>query len=148
MERISIACDHHGIKIKGKIIDYLTHKGYEIIDYGVNDSNPADYPNLAFEIANSIVSEESAKGILICYTGIGMSIACNRFKKVRCARVVNTSDVKHARLDNDVNVIAFSSQLPTYKVYDMLDVFLTTAFSNLERHQRRIDLLDKDFEND
>ena len=148
MERISIACDHHGIKVKSKIIDYLSKKGYEIIDYGTSSTEAVDYPELAFSIANSILNEEADKGILICYTGIGMSIACNRFKKVRCARVVDADDTKHSRLDNDANVIAFSSKLPMYTIYDILDVFLNTPFSNLERHQRRIDLLDKDFFND
>lgn len=148
MKRISIASDHHGIKVKGKIIEYLSKKGYEIIDYGTNSNNAVDYPDLAFSIANSIVNEETDRGILICYTGIGMSIACNRFKKVRCARVVDAEDTKHSRLDNDANVIAFSSKLPMYTIYDILDVFLDTPFSNLERHQRRIDLLDKDFSND
>ncbi len=148
MERISIACDHHGIKAKSKIIEYLSKKGYEVIDYGTNSTNAVDYPELAFDIANSIVTNETDRGILICYTGIGMSIACNRFKKVRCARVVDASDVKHSRLDNDSNVIAFSSKLPMYKIYDMLDTFLSTPFSGLERHQRRVDMLDKEFDRD
>ena len=75
-----------------------------------------------------------------------MSIACNRIKGVRCAHVENESDVKHTRLDNDANVIAFSSELQTYKIYDMLDVFLNTEFSNEERHRRRVQMIDEDID--
>lgn len=142
--KISIGCDHHGIKVKSKIIAYLSKKGYEVIDYGSNVNESVDYPVLAVDVASSIIKKDADYGILICYTGIGMSIACNRFKGVRCARVVSVDDVKHSRLDNDANVIAFSSQLPMYKVYDILDVFLNTEFSDLERHKRRIEMLDED----
>ena len=142
MRKISIASDHHGVNIKSKIIEYLRKRDCDIIDCGPFNNDAVDYPVYAFKVADSVAKNESELGILICYTGIGMSIACNRIKKIRCARVTNVDDAKHARIDNDANVIAFSSELPLYAIYDILDAFLNTEFSKLERHQRRIDLMD------
>ncbi len=148
MKKVSIASDHHGVVLKAKIVEYLKKKNYEIIDCGPDKVEAVDYPVYAFKVANTIVNKEAEIGILICYTGIGMSIACNRLKNVRCARVTNVDDAKHARLDNDANVVAFSSQLPLYAIYDILDAFLNTEFSRLERHQRRIDLMDGEINDD
>ena len=146
MVRICIASDHHGVKMKSKIIKYLTKKNYEVLDLGPETEDAVDYPIYARKVAKAIVAKEADFGILICATGIGMSIACNRIKGVRCAHVENESDVKHTRLDNDANVIAFSSELQTYKIYDMLDVFLNTEFSNEERHRRRVQMIDEDID--
>ncbi len=144
MTKICIASDHHGIMVKSKIIDYLTKKKYEVIDFGPNTDEMVDYPIYAKKVGHAIANKEADFGILICATGIGMSIACNRIKGVRCAHVDNVLDSKHTRLDNDANVIAFSSKLKMYKIYDIIDVFLTTKFSNEERHIRRIKLIDED----
>ena len=144
MIRVCIASDHHGFKIKKKLIDYLTKKDYEVLDLGPENEEAVDYPIYAKKVAKAIKNNEAEFGILMCATGIGMSIACNREKGVRCAHVENESDVKHTRLDNDANVIAFSSDLPMYQIYDMVDMFLTTEFSNEERHKRRIRLIDED----
>ena len=144
MTKVCIASDHHGVEAKRKIVDYLTRKQYEVTDFGPNSSDSVDYPIYAKKVGNAIVNNEADYGVLICASGIGMSIACNRIKGVRCARVTDTLDVKHARLDNDANVIAFSSELKRYKMYDILDTFLTTEFSNEERHRRRIEMIDEE----
>lgn len=140
--KISIASDHHGYKLKEKIKKYLEKKGYEVIDFGPKNPEPVDYPIYAKKVGYSVASNESKYGILICATGIGMSIACNRIRNVRCAHVSNISDVIHTRQDNDANVLAFGSDLKLYKVYDFIDAFLSTKFSNLERHKRRIAEID------
>ena len=146
MEKICIASDHHGVKMKKKIISYLTKKGYEVKDFGPEDEGAVDYPDYAFTVAKAIRNGEYDRGILICFSGIGMSIACNRIKKVRCARVLSVDDVKCTRIDNDANVIALSSKTPIYTVYDMVDTFLNTPFSTEERHARRVALIDENNE--
>ena len=144
MTKICIASDHHGIGVKNKIINYLTKKNYEVINLGPDSNEAVDYPIYAKKVGYAILNKEADFGILICATGIGMSIACNRIKGVRCANVDNELDAKHTRLDNDANVIAFSSRLRMYKIYDIIDTFLTTEFSNEERHIRRIREIDED----
>ncbi len=144
MTKICIATDHHGIKTKDKVIKYLTKKNYEVIDMGPNSEEPVDYPIYAKKVGYAVLNGEADYGILICNTGIGMSIACNRIKGVRCAHVCSTYDAKMTRLDNDANVIAFSSRLRYYKIYDILDTFFTTKASNEERHVRRRRMLDED----
>ena len=146
MTRVCIASDHHGVKVKQKIVDYLLKKNYEAIDFGPGVDEIVDYPIYAKKVAKAIVNHEAEYGILICATGIGMSIACNRQKGVRCAHVETVEDVIHTRLDNDANVIAFSSDLKMYQIYDIVDAFLTTEFSNEERHKRRIQLIDEDLD--
>lgn len=142
MIKIAIASDHHGYLMKQKIIEHLAKKNYVVIDLGPDSAESVDYPIFAKKVAESIVNKKANKGIVICYTGIGVSIACNRIKGIRCARVVDRADCKHARQDNDANVIAISSELKMHKVYNIIDTFLNTKFSNLERHKRRITEID------
>ncbi len=142
MTKICIASDHHGVKTKAKIAKYLTKKGYLVEDLGTNSDEMVDYPIYAKKVGKMVANKEADFGILICYSGIGMSIACNRIKGVRCALLTNKIDAKHTRQDNDANVVAFSSELKLYKIYDILDVFLTTDFSKEERHIRRIAEID------
>ena len=142
MTKICIASDHHGFKLKQKLVNYLNKKNYEVLDLGPDNEEKVDYPVYARKVGKAILNHEADFGILMCATGIGMSIACNRLKGIRCAHVENVLDVKHTRLDNDANVIAFSSNLKTYQIYDMVDAFLNTEFSNEERHKRRIEMID------
>ena len=144
MTKVCIASDHHGVEAKRKIVDYLNRKNYEVLDFGPDTSEAVDYPIYAKKVGHSVASGETDFGVLICATGIGMSIACNRIKGVRCAHVTEPIDAKHTRLDNDANVVAFSSKLKMYKMYDILDTFLTTEFSNEERHKRRIRMIDEE----
>ncbi len=144
MTKVCIASDHRGVKVKDKVIKYLTKKNYEVIDLGPNTEEPVDYPIYAKKVGHAVLNGEAEYGILICNTGIGMSIACNRIKGIRCARVCDTYDAKMTRIDNDANVIAFSSRLQNYKIYDILDTFFTTEASNEERHVRRRQMLDEE----
>ena len=144
MTKVCIASDHHGVDAKRKIVDYLVKRNYEVIDFGPETSDAVDYPIYAKKVGNAVAVGDANFGVLLCATGIGMSIACNRIKGARCARVNNEVDARHARLDNDANVVAFSSNLRRYKMYDILDTFLTTEFSNEERHRRRIKMIDEE----
>ena len=139
--KIGIASDHHGIKIKQELINYLNKKGNEVVNYGPDTTDSVDYPEFAFKIGNAIKNEEIELGILICKTGIGMSIAANKVKGVRCAKVTNTKEARLTRQHNDANVIAISADEPLFKLKDIIDVFVRTKFSGEERHQRRIDLI-------
>ena len=109
--KIGIATDHRGVKVKQNLTNYLKELGYNVIDYGTNSSDSVDYPDYAFKVGEAVASREIDFGVLICNTGIGMSIAANKVKGVRCARVLDEYDAKMTRTDNDANVIALSSRL-------------------------------------
>ena len=137
--KIGLANDHRGYPLKEKIKKYLTKKGYEIIDYGTNSNESVDYTEYAFRIGESVVKEEVELGIVICGTGIGISIACNKVKGVRCAKVDTVRQAKLTRIDNDANILALDGSLSSYKALDIVDAFLKTPFSNLEKHNRRLE---------
>jgi len=136
--KIGIASDHHGVKRKNKLIRYLERKGHNVINYGTDDNNSVDYPDYAFLIGDKINNQEIDFGILICGTGIGMCMAANKVRNIRCAKVDNVKEAKLAKLHNDANVISLSSKMSTLKMKDIIDVFIKTEFSKEERHQRRI----------
>ena len=139
--KIGLASDHRGYKMKQKLTKYLNKKGYTVIDYGGDGIKGDDYTEFGFRLGSAIKDNKIEKGIAICGSGIGISIACNKVKNVRCAKVDNTKEVKWARKDNDANIIAISAKMPMFRVKDIVDVFLKTKFSYAERHQRRIDEL-------
>lgn len=140
--KIGIANDHRGFETKNKIIEFLTHLGYEVINYGSDTEEPVDYPEYAFKIGEAVRKKEIDRGILVCRTGIGMSIACNKVKGVRCAKVDNVEDAALTRLDNDSNVIAISYVKDITEIKEIIKTFLEMKFSEEERHQRRINLID------
>ena len=137
--KIGISCDHNGIIKKQEIIAYLGKK-YDIVElgpktYDIND----DYPDYAFELGKLIRDKKIDLGILICGSGIGMSIACNKIKNVRCAKVNTVKEAYLTRNDNDANVIAISSNMSTDKTKKVIDTFITTPFSPVDRYVRRIE---------
>lgn len=138
---IGIASDHRGYKLKQKLTKYLTKKGYTIVDYGTNGTTSVDYTEFGFKLGEAISEHKIEKGIAICGSGIGISIACNKVKGVRCAKVNNTKETRYTRNDNDANVIALSGKIPCFRAKDIVDVFLKTKFSGLERHSRRNNML-------
>ena len=137
--KIGIASDHRGVILKEKIKNYLNEK-YKIIDYGTNSIESVDYPEYAFKVGEDIRDNKIDLGILICGTGIGMSIACNKVKKVRCAKVTTKEEASLARQHNNANVIALSENVTNYK--EIIDTFLTTEASKEEKHQRRVAMID------
>ena len=135
---IGIANDHTGVDYNQKLTKYLETKGYNVINYGPESKESSDYPDYVFELCNAINNKEADYGIVICRTGIGVSIACNKVKGIRCAKVCNVKEAQLTRNDNDANVLAFSFSMPFFEIKDIVDIFLKTNFSEEERHSRRI----------
>lgn len=135
---IGIGCDHVGLELKNELCKRLKELGYIVNDYGTSENVSVDYPDYAFKVGEGIVNKGINRGILICKTGIGMSIACNKVKGVRCAKVSNIEEAYLTRSHNDANVIAISADLDIEEAFDIIETFLKTDFSNDERHIRRV----------
>ena len=144
--KIGIASDHKGYKLKEKIKKYLQKENIEFIDYGTDNNESVDYPDYAFKIGEEVVNKTIDRGILICGSGIGMSIACNKVKGIRCAKVSNKEEAYLTRKDNDANVIALSSKLLIWNVNKIIAIFLNTEYENNERYNRRLEKI-KEYEN-
>lgn len=142
---IVIASDHGGYHLKVEVMAYLKKKGIEVIDVGTDSVLSTDYPKFAFRLCQKLINKEADFGIIMCATGIGVSMACNKVRGIRCAKVDNIKEAKFTRLHNDANVLALNGKMFTYKAKDIIDVFLKTPFSNEERHIRRLKMID-DFE--
>ena len=139
--KIAIACDHGGFHLKEHIKKYLTEKGIEIVDHGTYSEDSVDYPDFANALAAHLENDKGAKGILVCGSGIGISIAANRHKHIRCALCHDENTAMLSRLHNDANVLAFSGRFSDEKmIIAMLGAFFDTQFEG-GRHQRRIDKL-------
>lgn len=140
--KIGIASDHNGYKRKEKLLVWFKKRGCDIKDFGAEKLDKKDdYPVYAFKLCESIADLDF--GILICASGIGMSIAANKVKGIRCAKVSSMMDVKCSRLDNDANVIAISSGMPLWKMEKLIKAFAETKFSEEERHIRRNKMVDE-----
>ena len=109
------------------------------IDYGTNSTDMVDYPDYAFKIGEAITNGEIDYGILLCNTGIGMSIACNKVRGVRCAKVSNVYEAKMTRRDNDANCISLSAKMDIGEMKDVIITFLTEEYANIDRYNRRIE---------
>ena len=139
---IAIGCDHGGYGLKLEIIKYLEKNGLEYQDFGC-DGEAVDYPIIAKKVGQAIVDGECEKGILICGTGIGISIAANKIKGIRCALCSDCFSAEATRLHNDTNIIALGGRVvgPELAV-KMVDIFLNTPFSEDERHIRRVGMIE------
>ena len=138
--KVAIGCDHGGINLKPALLKHLQEKGVEFIDYGCYDNKSVDYVDYAIKVAKSVQSKKCDLGILICGTGIGMSIVANKFKGIRCGHAHDTFSARMTRLHNDANVLAFGERvIGVGLMIDIVDAFLDTPFSNDERHIRRIE---------
>ena len=139
---VVLANDHGGINLKLDIIKYLTKKNINYIDLGANNKDSVDYPDFAYSLAKAFNNEKVNFGILICGSGIGISIAANRYKNIRAALCHDITTSKLSRQHNNANVIAFGGRLikPNLAI-ECLDIFLNTNFENDARHNRRIEKL-------
>ena len=139
---IALGCDHGGYELKLEIIKYLEKNGIEYIDYGCNGES-VDYPVYARKVGQAILDGECEKGILVCGTGIGISIAANKMKGIRCALLSDCFSAEATRLHNDTNVMALGGRVvgPELAVR-IVDTFLNTPFSNDERHIRRVNMIE------
>lgn len=137
--KIAIACDHGGYDMKEALAAYLKEQGQEVKDFGSYSPASIDYPDFIFPAAEAVAKGEFDRGVVICTTGIGASICANKVKGVRCALVADEFSARMTREHNDTNVIAFGAHVTTIvRAKGMLDVWLGTAFSHGERHERRI----------
>ena len=137
--KIAIASDHGGLTLKKEIIGYLKKHGYEAVDFGTNTTDSCDYPDFALPAAEAVSSGECEKGIVICSTGIGVSIAANKVPHIRCAHCHDTYCAEFTRLHNDANMLALGEKvLGVGYALKIVETFLKTEFEG-GRHQRRVD---------
>lgn len=136
--KIGIATDHGAQEKKKMIFAYLKDLGYEIVDYSPHNTPTDDYPDYARLLCSAITNHEVDYGILMCSTGIGISIAANKIKGIRCAKISTVEEAILTRKDNDANVISLSAKTSIADAKDILSAFLNTEFTYDERHIRRI----------
>ena len=141
---IALGCDHGGYELKQEIIKYLESINLEYKDFGCDSTDAVDYPVYARKVANSIVSGECEQGILICGTGIGISISANKVKGIRAALCHDCFSAEATRQHNNANILAMGARVvgPGLAV-KIVDTFLNTPFSNEERHIRRINMIEE-----
>ena len=142
---IALGSDQAGYELKQVIIRHLEERGLEYKDYGSYNADPVDYPVYGRKVAHAIVDGECDKGILICGTGIGISIAANKVKGIRAALCSDCFSAEATRLHNDANILAFGARVVGPGLAEkIVDTFLDTEFSGAERHQRRVDMLEEE----
>ena len=141
--KIGFASDHRGYKLKKELINELKKENYEIIDYGTDSEESTDYPDYAFKLGEKKKKKNVDFGVAICGSGIGISIACNKVKGIRCAKVSNKEEAEVTRIDNDSNIVAFGEKTSFDEAIAIVKTFINTEFSNLEKHQRRINKIKK-----
>lgn len=141
---ISLGSDHGGYELKAAIIKHLEERGIECKDYGCYGLDSCDYPVFGRAAAEAVADGTCEKGIVVCTTGIGISITANKVKGVRCALCTNTELAKMTRLHNNSNMLALGASVVSEELaMEIVDTFLDTEFSNEERHIKRIDLIEK-----
>lgn len=137
--KIGIASDHRGYKLKEKIKKYFNKRNIEFVDFGPDSGVVVDYTDYAIKVCDGIIEEQVDAGILICGTGIGMSIAANKVKGIMCAKVDNSKEARLAKEHNNANIISFSADLMFLEVKDIIDVYMKSKFLNQERYINRIE---------
>lgn len=136
---IAVGSDHAGYELKNQLMEHLKNRGYEVKDYGTYSEASCDYPDYAKQVANAVAVGEAEKGLLVCGTGIGMSIAANKVKGIRAAVLSDEFSAEATRSHNDANILCLGARVVDYaKAERLLDIFLDTPFSAEEKHIRRI----------
>ncbi len=138
--KIAIGCDHGALDLKNTVVEHLKKKGYEVEDFGTYTLDSCDYPDHAAKAARAVASGLCDKGIVLCTTGIGVSIAANKVKGIRCALLSDVLSARMTREHNDTNMMAIGAGIVGQMLaLEIIDTWLSTEFSHNERHQRRID---------
>ena len=140
--KIGIASDHGGYELKYNLTKKLQEKGYNVVDYGTDSSIRVDYPEFAFKLCDEVLKNNVDFGIAICKTGIGMSIACNKVKGIRCAKIDNEIDAEFSKRHNNANVIALSANKSLEEILKLIDIFISNTFEE-GRHLDRINMIKK-----
>ena len=140
--KLGIACDHRAFNMKENLKTLLSN--YEIKDYGCYSNEMVDYPKYAFDLSTGIANKEIDLGIIMCGTGIGVSIACNKVKGIRCAKIDNEDEAISAKEHNNANILAFSAQSHTKEeIKKMIEIFINSTFNTEERYKIRINQVEK-----
>lgn len=140
--KISIGCDHGALALKNAVKAHLTAQGHEVLDFGTDSTDSCDYPDFAVPAAQAVASGECERGIVLCTTGIGVSIAANKVKGIRCALLSDLMSARLTREHNDANMMALGAGVVGEKLaLEIVDVFLSTPFSGGARHLRRLEKL-------
>ena len=140
--KIAIGCDHGALALKNKVVSHLQEKGFEVVDFGTYTAASCDYPEFAGAAAKAVASGECEKGIVLCTTGIGVRIAANMVRGIRCALLHDVWSAQMTRVQNDTNMMALGAGVVGENLaLQIVDTWVGTAFSGDERHQRRIDKL-------
>ena len=138
--KIAIACDHGGLALKNAVAEWLNKSGYEVVDFGTNTFFSCDYPDFGVKAAEAVASGACAFGVVVCTTGIGISIVANKVKGVRCALCSEPLSAKMTRLHNDANVLALGDGMIGVNLgLEIVKTFLETPFSEEAKHIRRIE---------
>ena len=137
--KIAIGCDHGALALKNKVVSHLEQRGFEVKDFGTHTPDSCDYPDFAGAAARAVASGECDRGIVLCTTGIGVSIAANKVRGIRCALLSDTVSARLTRLHNDTNMMALGQGVVgPMLATEIVDIWLDTAFEG-GRHQRRVD---------
>ncbi len=137
--KIALAADHGGFRLKDKLVAHLNAKGIETVDFGTNTADSIDYPDLAHPLCEAVASGECDLGVLVCSTGIGMSMAANKHKGIRAACCSETISAGLTRAHNNANVLCLGEFIVgEHTAKEMVDIFISTPFSEGERHVRRV----------
>jgi len=141
--KIFLGCDHRGVDLKNKLIDYLNENGLEALDIGLPNSESDDYPEFAFKLGELVRDTEGSLGVLICGSGVGMSIAANKVKGIRCVRAVSIDDAFKAKNHNGANVISLGADITTdlNEVKEIIDTFINTKSPSEDRHLNRVNAI-------
>ena len=138
--KISIACDHGALVLKNTIIAHLEKQGHELKDFGTNSLDSCDYPDFAAPAAKAVADGTCERGIVLCTTGIGVSITANKIDGIRCALLSDVVSARMTREHNDTNMMAMGAAVVSEQLaLEIVDIWVNTPFSQNERHQRRID---------
>ena len=138
--KISVGCDHGALTLKNKVVEHLKKNGHEVMDFGTHTAASCDYPEFAAAAAKAVASGECEKGIVLCTTGIGISIAANKVKGIRCALLSDLMSARLTREHNDTNMMAMGAAIVGEMLgLQIVDTWLGTEFSAEAKHQRRID---------
>lgn len=141
--KIVIASDHGGFDLKEKIFEYLKKQGHEIENFGTNSKESCDYPTFAKKVSESVLNKEFERGILICTTGLGMSMCANRYKGIRAACLADKFSAEMTRKHNNSNILCLGTKIVNENLAkEIVDIWLKTEYEG-GRHQKRIDMMDK-----
>ena len=138
--KLAIACDHGALALKNTLMEHLTKQGHQMVNFGTDTLDSCDYPDFAAPAARAVAAGECEKGIVLCTTGIGVSITANKVDGIRCALLSDVMSARMTREHNDTNMMALGAGVVGQLLaLEIVDTWLGTDFSHNERHQRRID---------